>query len=739
MSAAPLYAQDKDLFSMSIDELMNIEVVSASNMKERLIDAPATIIVISKEDIRQRGYLELSEIFDDLPGMDVTRPYGDNYFKNFMRGYRNTIGSPYLVMVDGVTMNTMYFGIETPMVTVPLTNIEQVEVVYGPASSVYGANAFMGVVNIITQRHKGLDGSRFSGSVTKGTDGFDITEATYAYGENDWRFMLSARIESGDLADRIDANSFYWLRDELYASTDLWGGFAEQLSDGFSSYIENRGLDLRLYYGNTEFAWQYWLLDSGYGSVYPGDRILSNGVWPREQYGGYIRHQMALTSNIDSTTLLRYRHDGVPNHTFDIEAWNETNATDDILEVGRVALAPGETARMLHLTYWQSLNDGWSLFQDFDIQLSDSFDIKTGLKYEYKDLQKAYDLTTTTIAPELADPDDLTQYPEQSDITKDDWNRITWHDVGIYMQTKWAVSETHSLNLGARYDRNNQYGSEVTIRGGYIGHFDRFTAKLLYGEAFQEPVPRSLYGAWTGSGSDPDLKPEKSNTIEIALNYTGDVLNHHLNIYRVNNTETVINFTGGARNVGQRTVEGADYSVTSLVDVSWAQQLKVWGYASFILTQEEEKYDTETGDYLGAGIIGDLARQKYYLGLTAEFSNDVDFTVRSRYISDKETVDTNPVRHVPGYFVLDANVNFNNIWTEGLSLSLRLNNLFDKNYYHPGVREANSGDPGQDPSLLDTIGFSGINNRAWSGSSGWYNSLLPQPERRLQLTLSYQY
>jgi len=132
------------LHQLELEQLLELEVVSASRASEPLSEAPATVIVITREEILERGYVELSEILDDLPGMQVIRPYGDTYFKNYWRGFRNTIGDPFLLLVDGMVMNHLYFNTADVMVTVPLASVERVEVVYGPASVVYGANAVRG-------------------------------------------------------------------------------------------------------------------------------------------------------------------------------------------------------------------------------------------------------------------------------------------------------------------------------------------------------------------------------------------------------------------------------------------------------------------------------------------------------------------------------------------------------------------------------------------------------------------
>ena len=97
VSGSALQAQSvpEELSDMSLEELLDQPVVTASNKPERRLVAPATVVVLTGQEIRERGYADLSGIFDDLPGMDVVRPYGATYLKNYWRGYRNTIGDPF--------------------------------------------------------------------------------------------------------------------------------------------------------------------------------------------------------------------------------------------------------------------------------------------------------------------------------------------------------------------------------------------------------------------------------------------------------------------------------------------------------------------------------------------------------------------------------------------------------------------------------------------------------------------
>ncbi len=735
--------QTDDLFLLSFEELLKVKVISASNAKEAIAEAPATIILLTQQDIHNRGYTDLSQMFDDLPGMEIIRPYGDTYYTNYMRGYRYTIGTPFLVLLDGVTFNSLYFGITTPLATFPLTNVEQVEIVYGPVSSVYGPNAFMGVINIITKNDRSKDGVYLDSNLSFGDDNHLIADYSYLYKKDDFRLIFSTRFEEADLADRIDNNSVYWLRDEHYNNRQLWGDFVDNpalVAGQYSSYISNRSFDFRVYSGGLEVAAQYWLLDSGYGTIYPGDRIPANSRWPRIQYDYYFRYNKSINEKVESKTLWRYRYDGIRNDAYDIEGYNLTNNQDSAVNIGGVELAPGETARNIFFTYWQTQSDGWELQQDFDIKTHTEWQFNTGFKLTYKDLQKAYDIPSSgPIAPALADPNNEALFPEPPTETFDYRNRIIWKDKGIYLQSKYQINESSIANAGFRIDNNSSYGTATTLRLAYVKSFGKAIAKILYGEAFQEPVPRSLYGAWTGSGSDPNLKPEESKTFETSLSYTLDNQRHLLSIYQVKNDNTAINFSGGARNAGAREVVGLDYHGQYQMVLPVFGKTQLWNYLSLYLSEKEEKFDLSSGESLGFGNIGDLAKQKLYLGITSHLSDDINLTLMGRYISDRKTVESNPIDKIDAYWTMDANLNFEDILFDGLSIGLKVTNLFDSNYYHPGIRDANSGDPDLFAEDLAQIGFSGPNNREWTGSNGWFNSRLPQPERVISLNLKFRF
>ncbi|MCU0426238.1 MAG: TonB-dependent receptor [Candidatus Kapabacteria bacterium] len=702
------------LEDLSLEELMNVEVISASKTAEKLSDAPATVIVLTAQDLVRRGYLDISEMFDDLPGMDVTRPYGDTYMKNYWRGYRNTIGSPYLLMVDNIIMNNLYFNEAEGMASLPMANIERVEIVYGPASSVYGANAFMGVINIITQKNRDSSGVSSRGQLLAGSLNRRIADMNLMYKNNDFRVSVSGRFDYG-ITDNTTAENYEYTRRGYLSNRRLWGALVNNPSlAGINSVHQNSGIDARMYFGNTEIGYMMNTMRTGYGLVYPTDKVQPNGLWARPQWSIHARHEQHFSATFSSTTLLRYRESDVGNDSYFVEGYDLSS--------------PG--SRVVDVSFWQSLNNSFSLYQDFTYSPLPVLTVNAGLKFERRDLQKAYDVNYGPSLP----PDSVRSiYPMPSPFAaiRQYQNRIVVDDEGAYLQAKYQVqhlfgaNDRHNLIAGLRFDNNSVYGLASTLRASYVGNYGNLGLRLMYGQAFQEPVPRTLFGGWRGSGSDPDLKPELSNTIELSGTYTENNLSAVVSLYNVNSQNTIVNTSQGAQNLGARSVLGADIHLQTRIPVNVLKQLSVWGYYSYLSSQERQIHNGTLTDSVAR--IGDLADHKVYLGVSADINADVNITLRGRFIGQRQTIASNPIRVIDAYTTVDATFTYENLFAKGIGISLRVFNIFNAQYFHPGLRDAAAGTT---PGVFDGRGI-------WRGSASFYNSLLPQPGRTIQLALIF--
>ncbi|MGL1889850.1 MAG: TonB-dependent receptor [Reichenbachiella sp.] len=141
------------ILSMSLEELMNMEIVTAGKKSQSIADIPASIVVITRDDIETYGYQSLEDVIADIPGF---YSLGNAFFyggTNFgVRGFSSPGAfTNVMILVNGVNqMEDFSNGFSTDKITVPVQAIDRIEVVRGPMAVVYGSNAFMGVINIIT-------------------------------------------------------------------------------------------------------------------------------------------------------------------------------------------------------------------------------------------------------------------------------------------------------------------------------------------------------------------------------------------------------------------------------------------------------------------------------------------------------------------------------------------------------------------------------------------------------------
>jgi outer membrane receptor for ferrienterochelin and colicins len=133
-----------------------VEVTSVSKTKESLFEAPATVVVITGEEIERRGYLDLEQALHDLPGLDAATTRDFNYSTIAVRGFVSGNAGRNLLLLDGVEQNDLSSNVLYLSRQYPLSNVDRVEVVYGPASTMYGTNAYTGVISIVTKEPEAL-------------------------------------------------------------------------------------------------------------------------------------------------------------------------------------------------------------------------------------------------------------------------------------------------------------------------------------------------------------------------------------------------------------------------------------------------------------------------------------------------------------------------------------------------------------------------------------------------------
>ncbi len=183
-------------------------VITAGRTEQRIERAPATVTVISAEEIRASGAMNIPELLRFVPGLDVTT-VNSAHFEVNARGLNQVLSNKLLVLIDGRSAYFDFFGgVIWPALQIVMDQIERIEVVRSPSSALYGANAFSGVINIITKAPRQINGTTLS--VRGGEQGSIYSSLVHGkrYGDTSVRFALGGRRMDnfGDPKRRFESN-----------------------------------------------------------------------------------------------------------------------------------------------------------------------------------------------------------------------------------------------------------------------------------------------------------------------------------------------------------------------------------------------------------------------------------------------------------------------------------------------------------------------------------------------------
>lgn len=454
-----------DLTVLPFEQLLTMEVYSASKFIQKSSAAPALVTVITAADIRHYGWRTLGDVARSVRGLYVN--YDRNYSYLGERGFLRPgdYNTRFLLLVDGNRINDAVYdqapvGGEFP---VDLDLIERIEFVPGPGSSIYGSNAFFGVINVITKKADDLPGTRVS--IEAGSAGARKAGASTSWrGQGGSQFLLAAS------AHRTDGKDLYYRE---FDTPDQNSGVAQ-------------GLDYER-----------------------GERILASTA-----------------SGPFSLALMHaQRVKGVPTASF-YQPFNDARSkTTDRQTYLNAAwrTRSGKPEELAARLFWgrydsygdyvndddtHSLNHDGSAARWWGAELSvvstrfAGHRLLAGLDY-----QRDYRLHQYTY--------DLVPYYSYLD------DRRAGSRVGVYLQDELPLTKHTLLNLGLRYDHNTGVSGEFSPRAALIHTLSPTTTlKAIYGSAFRAPNAYERYYAFPGPGGqlpNQDLRKERIGSTELAL------------------------------------------------------------------------------------------------------------------------------------------------------------------------------------------------------------------------------
>ncbi|PYV41096.1 MAG: TonB-dependent receptor, partial [Acidobacteria bacterium] len=463
-----------DLSQLSLNELAQLEIDSvygASKYEQKITDAPASVTVITADEIQKHGYRTFADILRTVRGFYVT--YDRNYSFLGVRGFARPgdYNTRILLLVDGHRLNDNVFdgallGTEFPL---DVDLIDRVEIIRGPSSSVYGTSAFFGVINVITKRGAGLNGLGISGELAS----FATHKGRFSYGNKFGNGVET--LLSGSFFDSQGQRSLFF---KEFDRPSLNNGVAQNAdSDQFENFFG------KLSYQNLTFTGLYGSREKGiptasFGTVFndPRSRTVEKRGYFDLKYERNFGNQWDITSRI---YLDKYGYDG--DYLYD-QSQNENP--------------------FLVLNKDFARGNWWGGELNFGKKLKGRQILTFGSEYRDNFRQDQYNY----------DQDPFFQYLDDRRNTKN------W---AFYIQDEFALRKNLTFNLGVRHDHYDTFGGTTNPRLAMIYKpLNKTSVKLLYGAAFRAPTSYELF--WWQNGvtkPNPNLDPETIRSTELVLEH----------------------------------------------------------------------------------------------------------------------------------------------------------------------------------------------------------------------------
>jgi iron complex outermembrane receptor protein len=512
----------EDLFALSPAELAAIPVTIASGSVKTLVHSAAVTSVITADEIDSMGATDLHEVLQTVPGMVASiQPVTNDYIYS-LRGINNSTGSRVLFMMNGTRINVPYKGSLMASMEIPVEAIQRIEVIRGPGSALYGADAFAGVVNIITKKAKDIDGTLLA---IRGGD--DDTQSIWGQQSGkvlgwDVAALLQYAHNNAD-DDRIVEADLQTLLDQSFSSSaSLAPGVMQTQAERWDAH-----LNAQRKYVAFNF-WAYATVDSGLRAG-AGGALDDQGRVNGESYLSDLRFSSEdLFQDWELKAKLSYLDTEVNGLFFNLPPGSlvplDGQGNLSLSNIVQVKPFPEGMRTQISQRNQVASAQFTTVYRGWEQHL---WRFSAGYRYEgiISREKRNYGAGVSSPGGVLVD---LTG-TDNASLT--DHHRDIWSFV---LQDEWRIATEWHLTAGIRYDEYSDFGSTFNPRAALIWDVSpQLTTKLLYGQAFRAPsfLEQFQKNSQLFNGN-PSIKPEEIETVELAFDYRpSDVLRTALNVY----------------------------------------------------------------------------------------------------------------------------------------------------------------------------------------------------------------
>lgn len=618
-------------------------ITIATGTRQPIARAPSVATVVTAEDIEAIGAADLDEVLETVPGVHVARS-AVNYNPVYtIRGIHTQYNPQVLMLVNGIPITSVFAGDRSQIWGgMPVENIARIEVIRGPGSALYGADAFSGVINVITKTAADINGTELG--LRAGS--FKSRDAWVQHGGTWGGFDVAAYLRVGAIDGQREI-----------IGADALSGSPASLAPGPVN-LGRDAIDARL-----DLSRKGWRLRAGYqqrDNLGTGAGVAS-ALDPRgsnfgERLSADLTYQDAnFSRDLDVTAQASYLH-----------ITEQSDLT--LYPPGAFGFPDGVIGNPYKWErHWRfNLSAFYTGFQ--------SHKLRFGAGFQEDDLYRTRETKNfSTPAPGVLLP--LGSVVDVTDTAP--FLRPHSRNVGYaYVQDEWAFARDWYLTAGVRHDQYSDFGGTTNPRVALVWETAyNFTSKLLYGRAFRPPSFSELYNINNPVAlGNPDLKPETIESMELAFAWQpASDLQTSLSLFRYRMSDILrfvqnpdASFT--AQNAGQQRGEGLE------LELAWeaSRSLRLSGnYALQRSTDEATGRDA-----------GNAPRHHIYARADWRFAPGWTLNAQFNHVADRkrEPSDTRP--DIPDYHTVDLTLR-NQKRSGDWNFAFTVRNLFNADAREP--------------------------------------------------------
>lgn len=659
-------AQDDALFDLSLEQLLQIKVVTAaSGYEQQLSQAPGSVTVITQQEWLAAGARELNDVLNMVPGVHIGKSTtGLLISKTVIRGVSGNFGQQVLVLIDGVPIKYWQDSGQAMSDHLSLASFERVEVVRSPGSAIYGADAVGGVINLVSNK-------KLDKAITVRTGNFDTQELEWthqhSFDQGAWR-ITAEHHRSDDDPNKIATSDLQTVFDNTFGTS------ASQAPGRVDEHYAISQVNAQLDWDKLSLQVHYWNntdLGLGHGVASALDSTGSGSKKNIQYNASYTvlntsRHTLTLAAHHNNQSTHTYLHVFPPGTQLPIGA---DGNIDFIQPENIVTFTDGYVGTPSNNTRTTDVNATY--FLDLDTHHTR---IQVGHQEQaYKAKERK------NFGPSILDGTQLVVDGTLTDVTNTPYIYIpeSQRDVTyLSVEDTWQLHPSFRATLGMRLDSYSDVGSTFNPRLNLQWQAaNKITFNTYAGTAFRAPSYTELYAQNNPAGvGNSKLKPEKARTYQSGINsavHFNESVDVNINFYQYR-IDNIIEFVNQQES-------GIQLSSNAGKQIGWGSEIEFnWQYNNKLLLKGHYSYLDAHDKFDNS--LPDVANHSVYVQAHYKVNQHWQIFANSKWISERPRYANDSRDALEGYNMTTIHVTWNQ---PRYSIALNIANAFNTDASEP--------------------------------------------------------